>query len=281
MTLFVIFVFGAVVLGAGVMLAPALPTQQPRIGLAAALWLALVLAGAILWALIFGWDTLIVDYVLFFLISVIFLGGTLSYGQKRAERRGEVLSDAAQGWPSARDLAFFGGVAFILMILTLTLPTPAAVAAHPPTRGEGLLDAPAFRALSAYLEQALGQTQPITQFAIAAVLALVCVWLVYDLSSEIRDKQLGRIAAALAALPLALWMLTGQYQTLLVLVFALAFVIHLWRFLRQQYPIDALLAALMLGIATLCQPIMLIPLIGVYGLALALLIRRRMLLTAG
>src|SRR5574338_659480 len=98
MPLFIIFIFGAVIIGAGAILSPAMPTSQPRIGLAAALALGLVMGGAIFWAMLFGWDTLVIDYLLFALVTSIFLFGTLSYGQKRAESRGETLSDADQGW---------------------------------------------------------------------------------------------------------------------------------------------------------------------------------------
>ena len=44
MILFVIFIFGAVVIGAGALFAPAWPTEQPRIALTAALALGLVVA---------------------------------------------------------------------------------------------------------------------------------------------------------------------------------------------------------------------------------------------
>jgi hypothetical protein len=99
------------------MLAPAWNTAQPRIGLSAALALGLVMGGAIFWAMLFGWDTLVIDYLLFALVTAIFLGGTLSYGQKRAEARGEVLLDADQGWPGPRDLLFFAFVALLFIIL--------------------------------------------------------------------------------------------------------------------------------------------------------------------
>jgi hypothetical protein len=124
MPLFIIFVFGSVVFGAGAMLAPAWNTAQPRIGLSAALSLGLVMGGAVFWAMLFGWNTLVIDYLLFALVTVIFLGGTLSYGQKRAESRGEVLLDSDQGWPGPRDLLFFVFVALLFIIPILILPVP-------------------------------------------------------------------------------------------------------------------------------------------------------------
>ncbi len=124
MILFVMFIFAAVVIGAGAMLAPAWPTHQPRIALLAALALGLVIGGAVFWAMLFGWNTLVVDYLLFALVSSIFLFGTLSYGQKRAEKRGETLLDADQGWTSGRDLLLFGFAALIFIIPALIVPVP-------------------------------------------------------------------------------------------------------------------------------------------------------------
>src|SRR5690606_14289692 len=124
MPLFVIFIFGTVVVGAGAMLAPAWPTREPRIGLAGALALALVIGGALFVAMLTGWDTLVIDYLLFVLVTTIFLGGTLSYGQKRAEERGEELLDADQGWPGPRDLLFFCLVALVFVLPALALPVP-------------------------------------------------------------------------------------------------------------------------------------------------------------
>ena len=78
MPLIVIFIFGAIIIGAGVMFSPAWPTREPRIGLNSALALALITGGAVFWASLFGWSTLVVDYLLFALVCGIFLCGTLS-----------------------------------------------------------------------------------------------------------------------------------------------------------------------------------------------------------
>ena len=124
MPLFVIFVFGAVVIGAGAMLAPAWPSAQPRIGYISALALGLVMGGAIFWAMLFGWNTLVIDYLLFALVVTIFLMGTLSFGQKRAEARGEVLEDADQGWPGPHDLLLLLVAALVFVIPAMILPVP-------------------------------------------------------------------------------------------------------------------------------------------------------------
>ncbi len=268
MPLFVIFIFGSVVIGAGAMLAPAWPTEQPRIGLSAALALALVIGGALFWAMLFGWNTLVIDYLLFALVTAIFLGGTLSYGQMRAEQRGGELLDADQGWPGPRDLLFFALVGLYFIIPTLVLPVPLDTDAqgfgylalmarlggsfdslapfHPEIT---YLYSPGFTLLTAYLSQQLGQGLHSVQFGVGAVLALVCVWLAYDLGAEIRDKQLGRASALamVAGLGLFTAFMDSHFTTLLGLVFALAFVIFALRYQRGGAWADAVGAGLMLG----------------------------------
>src|SRR5260221_14655895 len=80
MPIFVMFVFGSIALGAGAMMAPALPTHGPRVGLAASFALALVVSGGVFNAALFGWSTLIFDYLWFALLGGEFLAGTISAG---------------------------------------------------------------------------------------------------------------------------------------------------------------------------------------------------------
>src|SRR5687768_1334849 len=110
MVYFTLFVIGAVMLGAGTMLAPAWSTMQPRIGTAAAFALALVIGGAVFWAHLFGWSTLVVDYLLFALVSIVIFGGTMAQVQQRTAS-GEAVEDAEVGWTGPEDLTFFGLVA--------------------------------------------------------------------------------------------------------------------------------------------------------------------------
>lgn len=268
MPLFVIFVFGAVILGAGVMLSPAFPTRQPRIGLASAFALAIIVGGTIFYAMLFGWDILVIDYLLFALVVGIFLGGTLSIGQARAEARGEVLEDQDQGWPGPQDLAMIGVFALVFILPVLILPVPLGAQgqlegylALAVREGQTLdtlapflpdvtyVHAPGFSALIAYLSQQLGQGIHIVVFVVGGVLGLVCVWLAYDLGGEQQDKRLGR-AHALAILlsPGVLGAYLDGYGTgLMGLVFTMAFVIFALRYMRSGYPVDVFLAGLMLG----------------------------------
>lgn len=275
MPLIVMFIFGAVVVGAGAMLAPAWPTSQPRIGLNAALALGLVLGGAIFLANLGGWNTLSVDYLLFALVTAIFLFGTLSYGQRRAEARGDELLDADQGWPGPRDLLLFAFALLLFALPALLLPVPLDTDAqgfgylglslklggqfrtlapfHPEIQ---YLYSPGFIALIAYLSQQLGQGLHDVQLAVGAVLGFVLVLLAYDFGAEWQDKRLGRACALamMAGTGLYTAFMDSHYTTLLALVFAFAFVIYSLRYLRGGWLGDAIAAGLMLGAVVLSHP---------------------------
>ncbi len=275
MSLLVIFVLGAVVLGAGAMLSPAWPTREPRIGLAAALALGVIMGGALVWAMLFGWDTLIIDYLLFALVTAIFLGGTLAVGMTRAEARGAEYADAEAGWPGPHDLLFFVFVALVFAIPTLILPVPLDTDAqgfgylalmarmsgsfttlapfHPEIT---YLYSPGFTAIVAYLSQQLGTGLHQVLMGVAAVLGFLLVWLAYDLGSELRDRTLGRAMAVamLGGVGLYTAYMDSHYTTLLGMAFALAFVIYALRYLRDHRLPDAIAAGLMLASVVLSHP---------------------------
>lgn len=275
MILFTIFIFGAVIIGTGAMFAPAVPTDQPRIGLSAALALGLVIGGAVFWASLFGWDTLVVDYLLFALVTSIFLFGTLSYGQKRAESRGEVLLDADQGWTSPRDLLLFTLAAAVFVIPALILPVPLDTDAQgfgylalmaklgggfsslAPFQPEiQYLYAPGLSALTAYLSTQLTLGLHSIQMAVASVLGLLNVWVAYDMGAEIRDKRLGRAMALamLGGLGLFLAYMDSHITTLLALAFAQACITFMMRYFRRHHAVDVIGAGLMAGAVVLSHP---------------------------
>jgi hypothetical protein len=258
MVFFSLFVISAVILGAGAMLAPAWPSSAPRIGLSATLLLGIVSGGAVWWAELFGWDTLIIDYLLFAIVSGVILGGTLSKGGENSE----------SGWPSRKELAFFAVVALICMmpLLVLRLPLGNAAAVDiqnsqiiresgnfdiltPPYDSSEGYAPPAFHALAAYLSQQLRQDIPTIHIALGSLIAFLCIWTVFDLGVEIRDKQLGYIMvimlfASLGSLSL-LW--GSYYSQLMSLLFTFAFISYVLRYIRQQRSVDMVAAGLMLG----------------------------------
>ncbi|MDX1992088.1 MAG: hypothetical protein SF029_06850 [bacterium] len=286
MILFTVFVFGAVILGAGAMLSPAWPTAQPRIGLAATFALALIVGGAVFLTALFGWQTLLVDYLLFALVVGIFLGGTLSVGQQRAEKRGETLSDADQGWPSARDLAFFAGVGLAFLLLALFMPARASDASLTLQAGDTLdqltqasiIQPPAFTTLSTYLSTQLGQSLESVQRSIGAVLGLLNVWLLSDFVTELRGarplkKNTLRLRLIVFMLPLIVLFWVGAYPSMLGLAFAQAAAIFGLRYLRAQYLIDAIAAGLMLGAVAISSfpVLLLVVILAVVALGVGLL----------
>lgn len=268
MSLFVVFIFGAVLLGAGAMLSPAWRTAQPRIALSSTLCLALVTGGAVFYTEAFGWDTLVIDYLLFALLSGVVLGGTLSSAQARAEARGEQLEDRDQGWPGPEDLAFFALAAFIVILPLLHLPAPLGAqgqvtAFHSLTTREGesfksllpfaaqsdLVIAPGFHALSAYLSLQLDHTIPLVQLSVAAVVVFLLVWLAYDFGAELHDKRLGRAMAVALLLSFGIFTsyIDGGFSELLALLFTEAFLLYALRLLRRFCLADLVAGGLMMG----------------------------------
>ena len=82
------------------------------------------------------------------------------------------------------------------------------------------------------------------------------VWLAYDFGSELQDKRLGRAMALamLGGLGLFTAYMDSHYTTLLALLFSLAFVTYVIRYLKHRYPADAIAAGLMLGAVVLTHP---------------------------
>jgi len=267
MQFFIMFIVGAVILGAGAMLSPALPTRQPRIALSATLALALVLGGAVFWAEAFGWDTLVIDYLLFGLMSGVVLGGTLSQAQTRAEALGEELSDADQGWPGPKDLAFFAIAALLVVIPVLLSPLPSssvasstsylAVTAKLSNTFDTLAPfAPDVQVFYAPGIHALTLPVPLVQFGVAAVVAFTMIWLVYDFGAEMRDKRLGRacVIALLGSLGLMGLYLNGYFTLLVGSLFMLGFWLFALRVYRHANLIDMVGGGLLLGATLFASP---------------------------
>lgn len=274
MSVFVIFVFAAIIFGAGLMLAPALPTHQPRIGLAATLALGIVVVATIGYTALFKWDTLIIDYLWFGLIVVVFLTGTFSAGMFKAEAAGKKET----GWPGPRELAFFLMAAILFATPALILPVPLDTDAqgfgylalllrdggslttlapyHPEI---SYLYSPGFTALVAYLSHALHAGLGNIQLAVGGTLSVLFIWLAYDFGSEIdpaRTRRTGIAMAVCALLGAGLLMadLDSHYTALLALIFALAALTFAVRWLNYGKRIDLIGAALTLACVPLSHP---------------------------
>jgi hypothetical protein len=275
MILIVFFIFCAVVMGAGAMLSPAYPTSQPRIGFSAALALALIAGGAVFYGTAAGWNTLVVDYMLFLLVTSIFLGGTLSYGQKRAEEKGEELADAEQGWPGPFDL--LGLIAafalYLVVAVFFAVPNPAlsfdAAQINSGNLSLYTTGTPAFTTVASYLSGQLSAPVRDVQAAMNAVLAGMCVWLAYDLGAEFRAKPLGRLLAFLTTPLLVIPVAISAGPLLMGIVFVMALAAFTLRYIRHGSRVDIVTAGLMLGaVALTIPPLPLIALALVIGAGL-------------
>ncbi len=236
MQFFVMFIFGAVILGAGAMLAPALPTGQPRIGTAAALALALVTGGAVFWTQLFGYDPLLMDYLLFALVSGVVLGGTLSSAQARAEAKGQELTDADQGWTGPQDLVFFALVGLLLVLLSgfsMTIQSETAP--------------PIYQLLLNYLIAQLEQAPSLIETSIGTVLAFLSAWAIYDVGSELAGKRLGRTMALVAVFMLPILLLNAQFIWLMGVLYGSGALLFLLRSGRQLARLELVVGGLLLG----------------------------------
>ncbi|MCE2488866.1 MAG: hypothetical protein J4G17_02705 [Anaerolineae bacterium] len=269
------FILGSVLLGAGALLAPALPGGKARVGLGAALTLALVLCGALAWTMLFGWDTLVIDYLLFALVTAVLLGGTLGRGHLAAAGQDADADDADMAWPGRTELALFALAGALFALPVVLLPVPLDTDAQGfgylalMTRLAGSLDnlapfhpetdylyAPGFSTLVAWLSEKLGHPVHQVMFAFAAVLGLINVWLAHDLGADLGGRRLGR-AVALAmggGLGLFLAYMDSHFTTLLALVFAQGFILCALRYQRAGQRMDLACAGLLLAAVTLSHP---------------------------
>jgi hypothetical protein len=285
MAFFILFVIGAVIIGSGAMLAPVWSTAQPRIGTASSFALALVVGGAVFWAHLFGWSTLVMDYMLFGLVSIVILGGTMAQAHQRAQSKDEMVDDKDIGWTGPEDLTFFALVAILFALplalwkfpfgdyaaanglLTLAVRDGNSFAALAPYYPDALaIFPPGFHALAAYLSAQLNQPIPQIHMAIGAVCGLLSVWTMYDFGAEIQDKRLGRTMALalLAGFGVLNLHLNGFYPQLMALVFAIAFATYTVRVVRHHKLLDVIAAGLMLGAVIIVSPTMAVAIFSGY-----------------
>lgn len=250
MIFFVVFVFSAVIIGIGVMLAPILPTAQPRVGLASIVALTLTIISGILWTTFVGWDTLIIDYVVFGLVSLVILGGTMIQAHDQGTTDEELIPPTQ--WMSRKDFFFFlilGGICLLFLLFQTPLSSNQIEMTASIQTGQ-TLDAIAqdfphitqfsvtgFHVLSAYLSQQLRQDISIVQSAVTTVLIFLGILTSYDLGAELKDMQLGRIFGVIG---LVLLMVVSNFfaPILLGMLIILAILIFALRSYRHRHYLD-------------------------------------------
>ncbi len=273
-TFFILFIFVSLIGGAGLLLSPALPTRQPRIGLAATLCLAIVTCLSVNYTALVRWQSIIIDYLWFGLLVGVFLSGTFSLGMFKAEIEGH----RETGWPGPRELGLLITLALVFIVPALMFPVPLDTDAqgfgylalmlrqggdlttlapfHPEIR---YLYSPGFLSVAAYLSNALNAGLQNVQLALGAVFSILFVWLSYDFGNEVADngKRRTGVAFALAAVigtGLLLADLDSHYTTLMALDFSLACIVFSMRWIRGGKRWDFVAAAITLACVPLTHP---------------------------
>ena len=283
MALFVSFIVMGLILGVGMMLAPALPTPQPRVALSAVLSFAIVLSGALFHASLFGWNTLMVDYLWFALITGVFLGGTLTIGMQKYEAALAAGEDADSGWPSVRQMGvFFGwGICILLLISFLDASSTALAenvdlqsridAMNQSTSLENLDSlqgniGPGIPVLLVYFDTQLPIEMDAVYGGLTVTLHVLLIWLFHDIALEIstdidRRWLIMALSPVLAALFLSDIVLLGS------ILFVLAFWVFVVRWMRESQSSDLIAASICAAAAILIHPYSAIGLAIGYGVA--------------
>ncbi|MEM9951787.1 MAG: hypothetical protein AAF846_09320 [Chloroflexota bacterium] len=254
MIFFIIFVLSAVLIGVGTMLAPALPTEQPRIGLASSLTLMFIVTGGILWTQFVAWDTLVIDYLLFGSVSLVVLGGTMMQAQDTHDDDNPQPTE----WLSWTDFLLLSGIGILCALSLLTPFFPQATEMITIQSNANITDLLSFgikahTVLSAYLSEQLRQDSLLVQQAIISVMTFLLIFTAYDLGTEIKSTQLGRIFAlgALLILCALLIVLPTLSQFLISLLLHLMQVLFIVRYIKHRQLFDAFALAILVSIAFL------------------------------
>ncbi len=262
--------FIGVLLSLGTLTASVLPTRGARIGLGAALSLALVVDVTWFAAPLIDWSARLADGVWVGVFALILLLALLTARYYRT--RGDL---PAWEWPGRRELAIllvvivgFGVVAALLPVpldtdaqgfgyLALTLRDGGDYLTlapwHPDIQS---LYSPAFLGLIAHLSARFDLDISTLELIAGAITAALFVWLAYDLGCELDDRRTGRafLIAALIGTGLVTAFMDSHYTALLALLFSLAFLTFVLRFLATGRWSSALFAALCLAAVPLSQP---------------------------
>ena len=268
MIFFVAFILLGLTLGVGMMLAPALPTAQPRVAASGVLVFATVLSGALFHAAWFGWDTLLVDYLWFALITGVFLGGTLTVGMHKLEESIAAGEETDSGWPTLLQMGIFLGLGVVMGVVLLVSgvdglgDSPQLMTRiDAMQRGHSLEQfntlegniGPGVPALLAYFAAQLPANNSQSYGGLIMMGYVLLGWLFFDIGQEIRQ------AGNLKWYFFGTIMLVGVLlQTSLVALLAVLFVVGFWfyalRWSRHRLPLDAIATAICAAAAVLVHP---------------------------
>lgn len=280
MVLFVAFILLGLILGVGMMLAPALPTAEPRVAASGVLCLSLVMSGALFHAGLFGWNILLVDYLWFALITAVFLGGTLTIGMQRVEEAMAAGEDASFGWPSISTMTTFAAWGLVVLLVMTTIVDAEVllggqgglqVRIDAMQDGANLADinsltgdiGPGLPAILSYFETQLPIDSAVSLAGWLVALQVVWLWLLHDISLELGATQQQSWAVVLAGLPIGILSLYSPiWMSGLVLSMGFSFFVIRW--LRTRLYIDLLSGAVCAAAAILVHPLAIIGLGSAY-----------------
>lgn len=266
-----------VLLGVGTLVGLVLPTRGTRIGLGAVVFLAFVIDVTWLMAPITGWSVTLVNVVWIGVFASVVLVVALI----AKDRRGSFDHDA-RAWPTTRDLTFlalivigFGASLLVLPVpfdtdaqgfgyLALTLRDGGDYRSLAPWHPEiDYLYSPGFTGMIAHLSahSSLGIHMLLQVFG--ALTGGLFVWAAYDLGCEWGGARTGRgfMLATLIGTGLITVFLDSHFTALLALIFELAFITFVFRFLQTGYWSSAVFAAICLAGVPLAHQDMTIALI--------------------
>ncbi|NDJ76700.1 MAG: DUF4175 domain-containing protein [Chloroflexi bacterium] len=264
--LWIVFLLGMGLLGQSLL------QRAARVGLGAALFLALVVDGVWLLAPVLDWSADL-NTAVGLLVFALFAGSaaldpgwsTVAPGEQTITRR----------WPSVRDgvflllvIAGFGAVVLVLPVpldtdaqgfgyLALQLRESGDHTSLAPWHPEiDYLYSPAFPGLVAHLSVVSGLGIHVVQMIVGAGAAVLFVWLAYDLGNELDGPRMGRafMLAALGGTGLLTAFMDSHYTAVLALTFSLAFLTFVLRYLADRRGTDAVFAAICLAAVPLSQP---------------------------
>ncbi|NLX10496.1 MAG: hypothetical protein GXY36_12645 [Chloroflexi bacterium] len=270
MSLLVYLILVVVALGAGTLAASLLPTRGARIGLGAALFLALIVDGTWFAAPLAGWSVSLASAIWLVAFALVVIGASVA--ARRYTRHPDL---PAWVWPGGRDLAFLVVVIALFGALVWVLPVPLDTDAqgfgylalmlregqdytslapwHPEI---DYLYSPGYIGLIAHLSALLDPDIAALQLAFSALTAVLFVWTAYDLGSELGGPRAGRglMLAAVIGTGLITAFMDAHYTALLALLFSLAFITFVVHFLESRRWSSALFAAICLAGVPLSQP---------------------------
>ena len=271
----------AVCLGVGTLVASVIPTRGTRIGLGAVVFLALIVDGTWFLAPVTGWSPALADAVWVGVLALVLLAVIAN-----APYRVGVFGHPVRSWPSTRDLTFLAVVVAAFGALLLALPVPLDTDAqgfgylaltlreggdytrlapwHPET---DYLYSPGFTGMIAHLSAHFDLGIHMLMLVFGAMTASLFVWVAYDLGCELEGPRTGRcfMLASLIGTGLITVFMDSHFTALLALIFELAFIIFVIRFLGTGHWLSALFAAMCLAGVPLVHQDMTIALIIGYA----------------